>query len=762
MADIIKASFIEQASLQTSEYNLSWGEILQQTDWLLSEKGNDDLLLAEQVRDDEQVNSAMTQFLTGIADVKREIVEGGESKKDIEAADWFRELIGIGATKKGTSGYHNSLRFNNLIKKMGWSYFYGYGVAELMLIKDRDGKVTLDFKKGGIRVRHRRRFRIDVDLNIRVRTDTSTWDGEVMHPSRVWSMLGIGSDHDDEPYGLGRWHWLYWLVFFKRGGVRDQALGLTVAADPKVGVSYPSGGGEAAKNDADKLGLRLSKGSKWFSHTDELIVKYLESTRTGFADFSAFVEWCNRAIVETILLQNVTSKEAAFKGDVQENTKDILIASCAKEIFESFTDQVIAKLCYYRFGADVNPPALRMLEPPEDINLIIERDIKAKDLGLKRSEESRKELYPDYEEVQADAKVTLLDGAQQTALQQLVKDCAGGLVPPDTAEKLVLTYGVSEEQAKSYIDPIRAAIAESKAEAEKQAAEQDVFGDGEGTEEDTESTGNPILDELGVDPNQLEEPEEEEPEEVQEFAKGDGYPCGRGYITKSKKCRKGLQGQAADYAGFLNSKLSKIDRLKSNIKTKAGEILQTVKDNKGKIATEAAVAATGIIASKLGANPVVASAAGTTTRAAIAVGKVAYDNIQKAKAEMVNGNGKNLLQAAKQAAQGTVSDLKSKVFREGVEKGFMGDAGYAATANLAGALFGASPLAKTVLRVLPVGDMIALADPLKASATLLKAKDSIAKAIKDSPKGTLKSAVKNSFLNFRDRIAFKNPNMAME
>ena len=52
MADLIKASFIEQAPLITSEYNLSWGEVLQQTDWLLREKGQDDLLLAEQVRDD--------------------------------------------------------------------------------------------------------------------------------------------------------------------------------------------------------------------------------------------------------------------------------------------------------------------------------------------------------------------------------------------------------------------------------------------------------------------------------------------------------------------------------------------------------------------------------------------------------------------------------------------------------------------------------------------------------------------------------------
>jgi hypothetical protein len=552
MADFIAASFLEQAPLITSEYNLSWGEVLQQTDWLLREKGQDDLLLAEQVRDDEQVQSAMQQFLTAITDIKREIVAGGESPKDQEAADWFRDLVGIGATKKGNkAGWKRSLRFNNLLKRMGWSYFYGYGVAELMLSKGEDGKVTLDFMKGGIRVRHRRRFRIDKDLNIRVRSLTSSFDGDVMHPSRVWSMLGLNTDNDDEPYGLGFWHWLYWLVFFKRGGVQDQALSLTVAASPKTEVIYEDA---IKKKDAENLALKISQGSKSLAHTQDIVVKYLESTRTGFADFASFVEWCNRAIVETILLQNVTSKEAAFQGDVQQNTKDGLIASCAKELYESFTDEVISKLCFYRFGADVNPPALKMVDPPEDTKVILERDLLAKDLGLKRTEQSRKEVFSEYEEVQADTKVTLLNGAQLTALQTLLEKCAAGAIPPDTAEAVVLGYGVSIEQAQSYIEPIRVALQESKAKAESEAIANDPFAEDESgtlTDEDTKpEQANPVLDAIGLSADDVE------------FGKGDGYPCGKGYISKAKKCRKGLTGQAKDYAEYLNAKLAGGEPLK--------------------------------------------------------------------------------------------------------------------------------------------------------------------------------------------------------
>jgi hypothetical protein len=366
---------------------------------------------------------------------------------------------------------------------------------------------------------------------------------------------------------LGFWHWLYWLVFFKRGGVQDQALSLTVAASPKTEVIYEDA---SKKKDAENLALKISQGSKSLAHTQDIVVKYLESTRTGFPDFAAFVEWCNRAIVETILLQNVTSKEAAFKGDVQEHTKEGLIASCAKELFESFTDEVISKLCYYRFGAGVNPPALRMVEEPEDAKLVLERDKLALEIGLKRTEQSRKELFPDYEELQADVKITLLNGAQQTALQALVKDCAANLIPPDTAEAMTLTYGISLEQAKTFIDPIRKTLEESKAQAEQQAAANDPFAD---PNAQPEGTGNPVLDQLGLDPTQLSADEVE-------FGKGDGYPCGRGYISKAKKCRKALDGQAKDYAGFLDSKIPKAKTQVTKQSIKIGEKSYDVPEGK--------------------------------------------------------------------------------------------------------------------------------------------------------------------------------------
>jgi hypothetical protein len=369
-------------------------------------------------------------------------------------------------------------------------------------------------------------------------------------------MLGLNTDNDDEPYGLGFWHWLYWLVFFKRGGVQDQALSLTVAASPKTEVIYEDA---SKKKDAENLAAKISQGSKSLAHTQDIVVKYLESTRTGFPDFAAFVEWCNRAIVETILLQNVTSKEAAFKGDVQEHTKEGLIASCAKELFESFTDEVIAKLCFYRFGADVNPPALRMVEEPEDAKLVLERDKLALEIGLKRTEQSRKELFPDYEELQADVKITLLNGAQQTALQALVKDCAANLIPPDTAEAMTLTYGISLEQAKTFIDPIRKTLEESKAQAEQQAAAADPFAD---PNAQPDQPTNPVLDQLGLDPTQLSADEVE-------FGKGDGYPCGKGYISKWKKCSKGLEGQAKDYTGYLKAKLQSGETLRRREKVNA-------------------------------------------------------------------------------------------------------------------------------------------------------------------------------------------------
>ena len=78
--------------------------------------------------------------------------------------------------------------------------------------------VFLDIIIDKIKVRDRQRFGFDGFGNLRLKTFAQP-DGELLPDRKFWN-FSTGADHDDEPYGLGLAHWLYWPVFFKRAGIQ--------------------------------------------------------------------------------------------------------------------------------------------------------------------------------------------------------------------------------------------------------------------------------------------------------------------------------------------------------------------------------------------------------------------------------------------------------------------------------------------------------------------------------------------------------------
>ncbi|MEB4492751.1 DUF935 family protein, partial [Pasteurella multocida] len=59
-----------------------------------------------------------------------------------------------------------------------------------------------------------------------------------------------GSDHDDEPYGIGLAHWLYWASLFKRNGVKFWLIFLEKFGMPTALGRYSK---NASPTDQDKL-----------------------------------------------------------------------------------------------------------------------------------------------------------------------------------------------------------------------------------------------------------------------------------------------------------------------------------------------------------------------------------------------------------------------------------------------------------------------------------------------------------------------------
>lgn len=166
--------------------------LLRPQDSVLRLRGGTHTLYAEVLRDD-QVGACMAQRRLAVTSREWQVVAGGAQAIDEQAAEFLREQL-------------LRIEFDRITDRMLYGIFYGYAVAECLWDKN-GGKVSI----GDIRVRDRRRFGWDGAGNLRLRTMSNVDPGELMPPEKFWS-YATGADNDDEPYGLGLAHWLYWPV----------------------------------------------------------------------------------------------------------------------------------------------------------------------------------------------------------------------------------------------------------------------------------------------------------------------------------------------------------------------------------------------------------------------------------------------------------------------------------------------------------------------------------------------------------------------
>ena len=149
---------------------------------------------------DDRVYATLAQRRAAVVAHDTEVVPGGTMRRDKMAADFITETL-------------EHVRWDTVTERMLYGVFYGYSVAEA--IWKRDGRyVALD----RLKVRNRRRFVFDADFNLRLLT-TDNPNGEVLPDHKFWT-FSTGADHDDEPYGRGLAHWLYWPVWFKKNQVK--------------------------------------------------------------------------------------------------------------------------------------------------------------------------------------------------------------------------------------------------------------------------------------------------------------------------------------------------------------------------------------------------------------------------------------------------------------------------------------------------------------------------------------------------------------
>ncbi len=343
--------------------------LLPSTDRLLALKGNGDLLIYQEVLRDDQVKACFGQRVRAVTSRPWEVMPGGKKLIDKKAAEFIDEQL-------------KKISFDDVTEKMLYGVFYGYAVAEPLYAVE-DGKIVLDTTRNGIKVRDRRRFGFAPDMSLRLRTSANPM-GEELPEKKFWH-FATGSDHDDEPYGLGLAHWLYWPVFFKRSGVKFWLIFLEKFGSPTATGKYQPG---TSKEDQDKLlnALQAIQTDSAIIFPEGMTAELLEATRGGTADYTSLYDRMDAAIARITLGQTASTQGTPGKlgnDELQGDVRADIVKADADLVCMSLNATVIKWLTEWNFPGAALPQVWRKCEDEEDSNTTAERDSKISQMGFK-------------------------------------------------------------------------------------------------------------------------------------------------------------------------------------------------------------------------------------------------------------------------------------------------------------------------------------------------------------------------------------------
>ena len=350
-------------------------QLSESTDSILKSRGYGSYQLYKEVLRDEQVMSTFQQRRLAVIARSWEVSAGGESKIDIDAADFIRQQL-------------KDIRFDTVTDKMLFGVFYGYSVAEC-LWDIKDNQVILK----QVKVRDRDRFAFDGAGRLRLKTMNNP-QGELLPDNKFWTFQ-TGADHDDEPYGLGLAHWLYWLVFFKRNGLKFWLIFLEKFGQPTALGTY---GVNAKPEEKNKLlqALRDIATDSGIIIPEGMDISLLEASRSGTGDYTALQDRMNNAIAKVTVGQVASSEGTAGKlgnEDLQADVRLELIKADADLVCESFNDSVIRWLVEWNFPTAKLPKVSRIIEDPQDLDKLADRDKKLTEIGYKPTLRHVKDTY---------------------------------------------------------------------------------------------------------------------------------------------------------------------------------------------------------------------------------------------------------------------------------------------------------------------------------------------------------------------------------
>lgn len=403
---------------------------------------------------DWTVYSALQQRRLALVAAETEVIPGGTKRVDKNAAAFLEETL-------------THIRFDKVSAGMHYGIYYGFGVGECLW--GRDGAtVTLDT----VRIRDRRRFRFDGEQRLRLLTMNNMQPGEWLPERKFWTFQ-TGADHDDEPYGMGLAHWLYWPVLFKRSGIKFWLIAAEKFGAPTAVGWFPN---SATPDDKARLlaALHAIQTDAAIIMPEGMRAELLEAKRSTGGDHAVLCAYMDHAIDKIVLSQIAPADSTSPKLNVsaeEPKTWQRLVKADADLICESFNAGPVRWLTEWNFPGAALPRVYRRTEPPNDIAQRSEIERRIFDLGYRPTLKQIEEEYDgEWEAVTPPAAPELSGTPGSLPAPDTPSTAVDGTPAPDTAfadpspptdptAPLVDRLGQEADPLlNTLLDPVRAAM----------------------------------------------------------------------------------------------------------------------------------------------------------------------------------------------------------------------------------------------------------------------------------------------------------------
>jgi len=441
MTDVARPALSRQIATTADGIDITRGHLgplLVPVDSVLRNRGLGDLTIYEQVLSDPEVKATFAQRQLAVTQLEWQVDAGGDKRIDKQAAEFAREQL-------------QAIGWDRVTSLMLYGVFYGYAVSELIYAAD-GSRVVID----QVRVRNRRRFRFGRDMDLRLLTMQNMFDGLPAEAPYFW-WFSAGADHDDEPYGLGLAHYLYWPVLFKRADIKFWLIFVEKFAQPTAVGKYDHQTATDTEKQRLLAAVQAVQTDSGIIMPKDMMIDLIEAARSGTSDYEALHGVMNETIQKVVLGQTASTQGTPGKlgnDQLQTTVREDLIKADADLICESFSLGPLKWLTEWNFPGAALPRVYRVTEQPEDLNTRAERDVKIGELGFRPSLLYIQETYGGEWTESAPAPVDPLDPAAGPPAPAF----AEGALPDPAARMAEQLERKIAPLAEPWLDQIRAAV----------------------------------------------------------------------------------------------------------------------------------------------------------------------------------------------------------------------------------------------------------------------------------------------------------------